>query len=325
MSRPVSQKVQRITADLENRLRCGLYDPGQRFLSNRELANRHAVSYQTAQRILTTLAEKGLIERMQGAGSLVAGESASYREAALCFHPRSRLRDTFGAHLISVLSHSLDKYCIPYTECTASESEQIPRNSFPIVWEQDELLSGLARSHRPCLLINQRPPIGLAARRIDSLGVDDRSGGRQAGELARDLYRSGHPAILAGPAHDARASKRIEGFRTIFPAAHLLNATTWSHVSAQTLKRLSALQPDLVFCGNDRLAVLLKNSSADHPQPVIIGFDDAPSSQQERVTTIGFPWQQLGERVAELLRSRLGGDRSPATHQSLSLTPIIRS
>ena len=57
MPRPVSDRIRGIEAALRERLRSGLYRPGEPFFSNRALAGHYGISYQTAHRILRRLEE----------------------------------------------------------------------------------------------------------------------------------------------------------------------------------------------------------------------------------------------------------------------------
>ena len=84
------RRVEGILEELRERMRRGYMRPGDRFLSNRGLARRYSVSYQTAHRILARLCEEGWLERRHGSGTRVAGDPAIPDRVICVFHPRAR-------------------------------------------------------------------------------------------------------------------------------------------------------------------------------------------------------------------------------------------
>ncbi|MEU6102794.1 GntR family transcriptional regulator [Streptomyces flaveolus] len=76
MSNEATQPYQRIVQDVRAKIRSGLYTPGTKLPSTRELADEYAVAPGTVQRALSELRTAGLIYSHQGRGSFVA-EAAS--------------------------------------------------------------------------------------------------------------------------------------------------------------------------------------------------------------------------------------------------------
>ena len=90
-------RVQQVHDVLAMHLQSGQYQPGERFLSNRALAERYQVSYQTADRLLRDLVTQGLLERRAQSGTYVSGEAQALRGVSLVLHPRgSKKRQLLG-------------------------------------------------------------------------------------------------------------------------------------------------------------------------------------------------------------------------------------
>jgi DNA-binding GntR family transcriptional regulator len=79
MSNEATQPYQRIVQDVRSKISLGLYTPGTKLPSTRELADEYAVAPGTVQRALSELRTAGLIYSHQGRGSFVA-ERASTRD-----------------------------------------------------------------------------------------------------------------------------------------------------------------------------------------------------------------------------------------------------
>ncbi|MEU0852526.1 GntR family transcriptional regulator [Streptomyces flaveolus] len=76
MSNEATQPYQRIVQDVRAKIGKGLYSPGTKLPSTRELADEYSVAPGTVQRALSELRIAGLIYSHQGRGSFVT-ETAS--------------------------------------------------------------------------------------------------------------------------------------------------------------------------------------------------------------------------------------------------------
>ena len=133
--RPVSEKVRSIREMLRRGIEHGTYPPGERFPSARAVARRHAVSYQTAHRILTQLIDDGLLTTRHGSGTYVAGSPYRPDRVLLRFHPRARRKRSFGAHLKSLLESALTAADIPFRTAWSSPSPGQHPQLLPVFWE----------------------------------------------------------------------------------------------------------------------------------------------------------------------------------------------
>ena len=74
---------QRIRADIEGRILSGEWAPGFRIPYEHELMAQYGCSRMTVNKVLTALAESGMIERRRRAGSFVARQSPHLEQVAL--------------------------------------------------------------------------------------------------------------------------------------------------------------------------------------------------------------------------------------------------
>lgn len=73
----------RIRTDIETRILSGEWPPGHRIPFEHELMEQYACSRMTVNKVLTALAENGLIERRRRAGSFVARQHPNLEQVAL--------------------------------------------------------------------------------------------------------------------------------------------------------------------------------------------------------------------------------------------------
>jgi len=326
MARPRSEKTLAIRQSLLDLLHDGYHLPGQRFLSARALALRYGVSYQTADRIIRELCAEGRLERHAGSGTYIAGQPKHLARAVLIFNERSKREGSFGDRLFRELSARIDALGVSWKR---GEPERVlETRDLPVLWECPRVLARLISDQRPAILLNDRPPAGLAATWIDSVVTDDFSGGVVAAELIRQRgCPVAKPAIFSGPARDSRSQLRVAGFLSVFPKAGVVCAGTWDGALAEKkVSELARFKPDAIFCCNDRLAQAVheKFRHLKLQPPFLIGFDDAPVADRLRLTTVALPWRQLVDGAASLIQKRLAGDCSHAVQLLYAPRPVVR-
>ncbi|MBI5690298.1 MAG: substrate-binding domain-containing protein [Verrucomicrobia bacterium] len=326
MARPRSPKVQEAKERMIARLREGFHRPGQRFLSNRAVAEAFGVSYQTAHRLMGELQAEGWLARAPGSGSFVPGPAPRMRGVALVLHERARRRGSFGAQLRDVVREALEEAGVEWTEPVPG-TVAVGTEWLPVLWEQPEALAAVARERRFAILVNDRPPPGLAATVVDGLAVDDYSGGAAAAEILRARGARLRLAVLAGPAGDPRSEARVQGFCAHAPKCDVIPAGTWyAEEAGPVARRLARREYEAVFCCNDRLAAAVV-AAADElgcRRPALVGFDDAPVAEELDLTTIAIPWERLAGELVELARRRLAGDLMSASQRIFSPHPVMR-
>jgi len=325
MARPRSPKTHEIKQSLLDRLKDGYHLPGQRFYSTRALTSRFKISYQTAHRLIQELCQEGHLERRTGSGTFIAGEHRPWKMATLIFHARAQRPGSFGERLFRELTSRLDALGVPWQQ---GRESTVAEDTLPVLWECPHLLTQLVASQRHAILLNDRPPAGLAATWVDSVATDDFSGGVVAAQLLKPRRSSlKRVAVFSGPSADTRSQLRVAGFQSLFPQAAVVSAGTWDGMLAA--KRVSTLvrrHPEAVFCCNDRLAQAVRETYVrlKTPCPQLIGFDDAPVATYLRLTTVALPWVELVEGAANLIQKRLSGDRSHAAQLLYAPRPVVR-
>jgi hypothetical protein len=357
LPRPPSNHVQEVRNKLLLRLRSGAHRPGDRFLSNRAIAQHFRISYQTADRLVRELVAEGLLVRRPAAGTYLpiapaprAAPRALRPAAHLLFHTRARREGSFGARLLEQLTARLQRERIAWKLSYLSDRALPPRaladNAFPILWETPAALDHFIRANRRALLLNNRPASGMPSLFIDSISIDDFSGGALAAQLLATPTWSAHPppdpiqnptseirnlkslCILSGPAGDPRSQARVAGFLSLSPQTPVLAARTWYVEAGLSLAGavLDAGQAG-IFCCNDRLAQAILRYAEQHhrPLPPLVGFDDAPIAEQLNLTTIAIPWQALVSGALAVLQKRLASDPATASHQIFPPHPVLRT
>jgi DNA-binding transcriptional regulator YhcF (GntR family) len=339
MSRTRSHHVADVKQQLIARIVDVHHSPGQRFLSNRAVARRFGVSYQTADILLRELVEEGVLVRRAASGTYIPGERTEQAGVLLVFHPRARHKSSFGSFLLDQLTARLDRERIDWRMSwktpAAASTRPLSVSRYPIIWERPEAVDLAIKLKRTALVLNGRPPAGAGATLIDSVSVDDFSGGAYAAQHLMVRYssangskRSRRPAfaVLAGPTHDQRSAARVAGFRSVAPAT-VINSATWFYEDAlDVADRALNAGRDGIFCCNDRLAqaVVRRASDRARPRPRLVGFDDAPIARWLNLTTIAIPWEELVDAVVGAIRRKQASPASAAIAQLVSTRIVLR-
>lgn len=312
------------------RLADPLRPPGARFLSARAVAALYGVSYQTSHRLLAELQAEGKLSRRAASGTFRPGDAVRLSAVQLIFHERARRAGSFGARLLAALRERLDRDRVEskLTWCRDRPARLMPE-CVPVLWESPLALRQCVMERRSALLLNDRPPPGMDSLHVDSVGVDDFSGGTLAGQmLSRRCGSDSRFVIVAGPEDDRRSLARVAGcLSSLGTRTKVINAGGWYlQNGVEVGPRVLKLGADGVFCCNDRLAqgILTVASRTAKTPPAIIGFDDAPIAESIGLTTIAIPWGEVTSAATGILRRRLTGDAGAASHQVVTPTPSIR-
>ena len=330
MARPRSPHVLEVKAALIARVGSDFAQPGGRFLSTRAVAQRFAVSYQTAHRLLRELETEGLLQRRAASGSYLPGQRPALHGVQLVFHPRAKRKGSFGAHLHELLVAALTARRIPFVQSWPTESTtlRLRRDYYPIVWECRAAIAAAAERRSFALCLNDHPPLGLAGSYVDGITTDEYSGGACAAELLKS--RTGRPGgfvILGGPEQDRRSQQRIAGFRAHAADTRVLCADSWyMEAGLACAAAVFDSHPAGVFACNDRLAEALIAHGRKHQRrlPPLIGFDNAPIAEHLRLTTIGIPWRAMVRHAVDLGSERLAGGIDAARLVCLAHEPVVR-
>lgn len=328
MARPKSAHVLEVKDRLRTRLTEGVHRPGHRFPSAREVAATFGISYQTAHRLMCELRDEGLLERRPASGTYVPGGAVFWDGAHIVLADRARRESSFGARLLEKLTRRLDRDGVPY-RVSWGEDSKVRRSYFPVLWEVPQIVEACLKANRPSLLLNDRPQPGLSATFLDSVSIDDFSGGAGAGELLiRGAGGAQGLAVMTGPESDPRSRARVAGFLTVVPEAEVFDSGGWYFENGYKLTA-EMMQHEIrgVFCANDRLADAVWWWCRDHetPLPTLVGFDDAPVAEKIGLTTMAIPWDEFITGAGNLIKRRMQGDVGAARQLILTPRPVVRT
>jgi DNA-binding transcriptional regulator YhcF (GntR family) len=327
MARARSVKISELKARLIARLAEGFYRPGDRFLSNRAVAAKFGVCYQTAHRLVAELESEGFLKRRPSSGTYVPGQPSLWAGAQLIFHPRARRKESFGSRLLRQLTKRLDAENIPWKTSWGRGAARLVKNLFPVIWECPAAAAACASQRRPGLLLNDRPPPGLPSVVMDSVSTDDFSGGVCAAQvLSERLGGRKEFLVLAGPRGDERSNRRVAGFLSARQAQVIYAGGWYVEDALRVASQLFHSDPQGIFCCNDRLAegVLKYCKQNNKPRPPLAGFDDAPVAEHLNLTTMAIPWTELVDGAVSIIKKRLARNAATSTHQICMPRPLIR-
>lgn len=332
MPRQRTPHVEEVKTRLIARLRDGFFRPGDRFMSNRAIASRFGISYQTAHRLVSELAQSGLLVRRNASGTYLPGRAATLLGVQLVFHWRARRAGSFGHRLFREITTRLDRERIAWKPAwfdpASARSPLLSDKHLPVIWECPPALAAISAGRRRALLLNDRPASGIDSVYIDSVSTDDFSGGALAAQLLLQRVRPGRSRflVLAGPPDDPRSRARVAGFLSILRAETIHAGGWYLEDGLKLASRVLAREPAGIFCCNDRLAqaILSVCDAQQKPRVPIVGFDNAPIAEQLHLTTIAIPWEELAAGAIAVLRKRLAGDPATASHQIFAPRPILR-
>lgn len=177
-------------------------------------------------------------------------------------------------------------------------------------------------------------------RKVDGVAADNRGG---AAAMARLLVEQGHRRIGAvfGPENASTSRDREAGFRAALAEASLALPDTlvarggFGHADGERglAQILGGRQrPTAVFCVGDLVAIGALNQAhrmgLSVPADVaIVGFDDIDMAGWPRfdLTTAAVDLRGMALTAADLLVSRLGGDRQAPRVRTFPALPVLRS
>ena len=332
-------KYMDIIAWVRSQLAEGAFVPGDRFLSEAELGQRFCVSRQTVRRALDELARDGLIVRVQGSGTFIAGAPS----------PRPSERNLSASLTIGIISLYLNDYIFPaiirgiesvltaggHKLLLISTQNEIAGETRALQLMLDSRPAGLivepTKSGLPCVnlhLYQRLARLGIPVIFTDScysdlnapyVALDDVSTGYFA---TKHLIEMGHRRILGVFSHSNRAgSLRYSGYMRALMDHSIPPRDDFVHWYDQddmgTILQgepMSAALPQATaaVCYNDDLAASLMDNLKLRGLQVprdfsLISIDNTPLARLNNLSCLVHPGERLGEAAANLLLSMLRG------------------
>lgn len=172
--------------------------------------------------------------------------------------------------------------------------------------------------------------VGAGAPGLRTVDVDNRGG---AAALATELRALGYTdfAVLAGPEELITVRDRVDGFRSVAPAASVVHAEfsrAGGHAAMAALIADDAV-PECVFAVSDVMAIgamaALREAGIPPGEAVAVaGFDDIPlvADVTPALTSVALPLADIGARALELA---LADDPQPADAVSVRAEVRVRA
>lgn len=323
MPRGRSPKYIQARRTLIGRLQSAYFAPGARFMSNRAASQEFDLSYPTAQSLLADLAEDGYIVRTRS-GTFVPGARKQFRQARVIFDPVSMKEDTFGGAMLQPLKKRLTDASLAFACNWSDQRRAIGSDEYVVLWErgQGRVSREMALFKHRGLLLNATPAPGKAMEQFDSVAIDYFAAGELAGHfLRRPLPASSHVIIVAArPGLMGWAQQCILGFRGSWPRARTLYPTLTDPPSGQRfLEKLTQTPHDAVLFFVVRHALSYFDYIKAHrlPIPQIIVIDKPPHRKDLPFPFVSVSLEQFIDCAVRIVRNRLHGDSSSASHISL--------
>ncbi|MDD5199131.1 MAG: substrate-binding domain-containing protein [Terrimicrobiaceae bacterium] len=273
---------------------------------------------------------KGLCRPRRGAGTFVTSKFiVAPGKALLIFNRRAQRGGSFGDELLHRLEAHLASRGIPFESAWHDAIRSVGPGHLPVAWEAArEIVEQTALARRFALMVNSSPAPGLQATWVDSVAVDDFSGGVCAAQILAPFAWRGKTIVLGGPKNDFRSQGRIAGFCSVIRNASALHAGTWfAEEAGRSALAVARSGARAVFCCNDLLAqaVLFSCSKTGFSPPKLVGFDDAPIARELGLSTVALPWEGLVQTTADRILKRLSGDAEHAARILLAPRPVCRA
>lgn len=307
--------------------------PGDKFLTQRDIMERFAVSFSTVERALRELVNSGMLTRKQGSGTFVSSiesvapsAAANSRIALVLTRNVTHIPHTFYAEILFEIGDRLSEqdYSLSYIYADHQLGYQELQNNLKnrfcgavlIGAITEELIGAVAATNLPFVVVDSR---------IDLPGVCYIVGQNEQGasDAVTYLLQNGHRRIgfVSTPLHTTFL-ERFLGYCNALATAGVPVEQTLTvknfHFKDEELDGLLAAKPTAIFAANDTMAVFvcrsLKKRGIRVPEDIsIVGFDGDYTGEQNhpRLTTVTVPRRQMGRTAVECLMQKIAGQTPP--------------
>lgn len=202
--------------------------------------------------------------------------------------------------------------------------------------ESNNLMSIINSMDCPIILLNRY----INSFEGDIVIIDDFQGGYTA---TRHLIELGHTKIgmLTGDVNYYNQRDRYRGYTSALQAFDIERRNDYikhGNLDLQSgydyglsLLKMGSERPTAVFAANDVAAIgimeTLKKNGLSIPEDIsIVGFDDIPlaSTYGINLTTVRYPYDQMGQKAAELILEKVKNDKAQYNKIILNPSLIIR-
>ncbi len=353
-----THKYRDILEKVQEDIRSGRYNPGQRLPSETELVRRYGASRMTVFRAMHELQTMGLVTRRVGSGTFVAQTSTSKSHVFGLLIPELGQTEIFEVICKGMMeSREAVRHSLLWGNSASKETEKeqaaeqlchhyISQKVSGVFFAPVEFSTGRFRANHRIVeaLDKARIPIVLLDRclepyprrsKYDLIGIDNR---RTAYQATEHLIAAGAKriAFIARPNSAATVDARIAGFReaiqalaktSINRAENLGDASDQKFVKAVLKKD----RPDAFLCANDftagKLMHTLMSIGERIPEDIrIVGIDDVKYAGLLPVplTTQHQPCRDIGRIALSVMLDRIDNPDLPARDVLLGCEMVVR-
>lgn len=325
-------KYRQVESSLREEIASGRWQAGERLPGEYELADRFHVAYLTVRQAVANLLDEGILIRVRGKGTFVAGNDYSVvtppttRCPMVLLFPANwqRIDPDYFPELWEGFQQSTEASghrtpCIHYDEAERPGVLE-PGSAIACLLLEDaqqQLVERLRDNGHRVLAINHY----TGRRSIPCVRIDDASG---VAEAVDHLVALGHTRIgfLLGDPGNLDAADRLHGFRQAVRRHGLRHTVEFGkgfeesqgYVAAQELFAQSS-PPTAIVCASDLSAIGAMRAAREKglfpPKELsVVGFGDFSVSDYitPRLTTVRQSRVELGRTAAELLVQLANGE-----------------
>ena len=354
-------KSKDIYSDLVSQVEQGLWKPGERMPTERELSDRYGVSRPTVSRVLNQLRDQGVLERVVGSGTYLTAPSGK----------RKTTKQTFGLFVpglgrgeifepictrIADLSHEYD-FSLIWGSIPSDRDETTEERLYQaaqrfidggldgVFLQPVEREKGLTNKNLRISSMFESAGVPLVLLDSDYLPYPERSGhdvvgidNVQAGMVLCNHFLENNPRrvdFLWRPNTAGTYVLRLIGYREALQRAGVAPSRDFEHQGhPHDLEFVSAMVKGGardIICVNDETAVTLISSLETLgfrvPEDVrVAGFDDLKYARLAHVplTTMHQPCREIGEVALSAMLSRVANPGLPSRNQTISAELMVR-
>lgn len=341
---------EQVARRIEQQIRSGRFDIGQKIYSIREICEEFAVADVTAKKAISLLAKRGMVRTVVGSGVFVS----DYQDASEQQKPAVQPLVAFlkvGLHAapiffyeIDLIHQELSKLGYPMLTSMAPAEEDIPQALEQIIqagarcllffpphktdFRQASYMTAIRRTNLPLLLLESRS-------QKDSYVVADLE--RATRELADYLYESGHRRICMATAFP----RKVAGFKAAMARWNDPTITHWIldqqgksyqalHDMAQQVANLKPRPTAVIAADDDAATVMIGHFMSlgiRVPQDIsVVTFDDHPQLARRSpvpLTVVRHPCLEIAQEVALWASERMNNEVEPRRRLIRDLTGTL--
>ncbi|QDU34015.1 Arabinose metabolism transcriptional repressor [Poriferisphaera corsica] len=324
----------------------GVFKPGERICSTKELSRQLSVSVVTAHRAMQELVTYGVLDRKQGLGTFVVDKLDQEKrkkrlsKIGLVFHRESMIGDYFHSQIVDGLRQAANLLNAELTMLHFDSEMMGSNDAFvfvnPTANELDYFCSRLDKGTNGVVVAAKGETLKLPAIDVDNVDM--------AYQAVEHLYQLGHRSIayVGGTHRLSNNADRYAGFRKACEQFGIeVNDRFMLEANGARLDRNEKISLSTVFASSNRPTAVFAAGyyfvldvyetaitlGLEIPKDLsVVGVDDPPSAMylSPTLTTLRQPLVEVGHAALSSLIDMLRNDASVKPNQLLRAELVIR-